>query len=118
MPLQIIDGPFFEAGASLSNAIDISAGNIVRITCPVEWTGANLTFQISSDGIGFNDLYDAEGNEITIKVRGDNSAIMVRDPWSKFINHIKFRSGTSGYPVPQKEGRLFAVAIEVPDAAP
>ena len=119
MPLQIIDGPLFQAGESLSTGIDISAGNIVRITCPGGWTTANLTFQISTDGAsGYNDLYDAEGEEITIVVRGDNSAIIVRDPWSRHINFIKFRSGTAKNPVPQEEGRLFAVAIEVEDEAP
>jgi hypothetical protein len=117
MALQIIDGPVFAAGESLSSGIDISAGNIIRITAPVGWTPANMTFQISSDGAsGYNDLYDAEGNEITIAMRGDNSAIIVRDAWSRYINFIKFRSGTAKYPVPQEEGRLFAVAVEVEDA--
>jgi len=118
MTLQIIDGPLFAKGESLSSGIDISAGNIVRITTPAGWTNANLTFQISSDGTGYNDLYDAEGQEITIVVRGDNSAIIIRDPWSRTINFIKFRSGTVKNPVPQQDGRLFAVAIEVdePDA--
>jgi hypothetical protein len=117
MALQIIDGPVFQAGESLSSGIDISAGDIVRITCPVGWTPANLTFQVSSDGAsGFNDLYDSAGNEITVVVRGDNSAIIVRDPWSKTINFIKFRSGSAQHPVPQDAERQFAVAIEVLDA--
>jgi len=116
MTLQIIDGPLFQPGESLSSGIDISAGNIVRITCPGQWSPANLTFQISTDGAsGYNDLYDAAGNEITIVVRGDNSAVIVRDPWSQFINFIKFRSGTAKHPVPQVAGALFAVAIEVED---
>jgi hypothetical protein len=113
MTLQILDGPLFQPGKSLSEPLDISGGDIVRITCPGGWTPANLTFQISTDGqSGFNDLYDAEGNEVTVMVRGDNSAIMIRDPWAKHINFIKFRSGSAKYPVPQKDGRLFAVAIE------
>ena len=74
MTLQIVDGPIIQAGKSLSKGIDISAGNIVRITTPAGWTNANLTFQISTDGGFYNDLYDAEGREITIVVRGDNSA--------------------------------------------
>jgi hypothetical protein len=118
MTLQIIDGPLFAPGESLSGGIDISAGTMVRITCPGQWTNANLTFQISTDGAsGYNDLYDAEGKEITILVRGDNSAIMIRDPWSKFINFIKFRSGTKDHPVKQVNGALFAVAIELDEAA-
>lgn len=119
--LQIIDGPFFPPGSEISDPIDISGGNIVRITCPGQWSPANLTFQISTDGqSGFNDLYDAAGNEITIVVRADNSAIIIRDPWSSTINFIKFRSGTAKNPVKQVNGALFAVAIMVEDqpAAP
>jgi len=113
MPIEIVNGPMFQPGESLSDAIDISHGNIVRITCPGQWSPANLTFQISTDGAsGFNDLYTAAGEEVTIIVRGDNSAIIVRDPWSRCINFIKFRSGTSKHPVVQENGALFAVAIE------
>jgi hypothetical protein len=57
------------AGESLSNPIDCSGGNAVRITFPTSWTpGGNLTIQISTDGNGYNDLYDASGNEVTIPV--------------------------------------------------
>ena len=41
---------------------------------------------------------------------------MIKDPWSRYLNFIKFRSGTAKYPVPQQAGRLFAVAVEIPDA--
>ena len=119
MPIQIIDGPLFQPGESLSEPIDISHGNIVRITCPGTWVPANLTFQISTDGAsGFNDLYTAAGEEVTILVRGDNSAIIVRDPWSRTINFIKFRSGTAKHPVVQENGCLFAVAVETGVDAP
>jgi hypothetical protein len=37
------------------------AGDIVRITIPQEFTDANLTFQVSTDGNLYNDLYDAAG---------------------------------------------------------
>jgi hypothetical protein len=117
--LQIVNGPAIQAGESLSEGVDISAGTIVRITTPGGWTNANLTFQISTDGSsGYNDLYDAAGNEITVVTRGDNSAIIIRDDWSRHINFIKFRSGTAKHPVPQQEGRLFAVAVEVRDEEP
>lgn len=114
MALQIVDGPLFQPGESLSEPVDISAGDIVRITCPGQWTPANLTFQISTDGAsGYNDLYDAHGHEVTIVVRGDNSAIIIRDTWSRHLTFIKFRSGTSEHPVVQENGALFAIAIDV-----
>ena len=116
MPLQIIDGPIIEAGSSLSNGVDCSAGTLVRITTPLDWDSANLTFQISSDGTGYNDLYLADGREVTVVIKGDNSAIVISEPWSRVLGWLKVRSGTSKYPVAQKEGRLFALAIEVESA--
>jgi len=114
MPLSIISGPIIAAGESLSDGVDVSAGKIVRITTPGGWDAANLTFQISSDGAsGYNDMYDAQGNEITVVTRGDNSAIIVHERWTHAINFIKFRSGTAKHPVVQKADREFAIAIEV-----
>lgn len=118
MGLEIVNGPAIQAGESLSEGVDVSAGRIVRITTPGGWTGANLTFQISTDGAsGYNDLYNAKGEEITVVTRGDNSAIIVRDEWTRNIKFIKFRSGTASHPVPQEEGRLFAIAIDVAEPA-
>jgi len=114
MTLSIVSGPVIPAGESLSDGVDVSAGKIVRITTPGGWDAANLTFQISTDGAsGYNDLYDAQGNEITIVVRGDNSAILIQERWTHAINFIKFRSGTAKSPVVQKQDREFAIAIEV-----
>src|SRR3954464_9174665 len=69
MSLQVLNGPTIAAGESLSDALDCTAGPLVRITIPAEFTPANLTFQLSSDGVGYNDLYDVHGNEITIVAR-------------------------------------------------
>jgi len=119
MTLQIISGPIIPAGESLSDGIDVSAGKIVRITCPGGWDAANLTFQISTDGAsGYNDLYTAKGEEITITVRGDNSAIIIAEPWTHAINFIKFRSGTAKHPVVQQQDREFAIAIETEEDTP
>jgi hypothetical protein len=115
MALEIINGPFIQPGESLSDAIDCSAGPLVRITMPGKWTtGANLTFQLSSDGQMFNDLYDVHGKEITIVVV-PGSAVRIPLEWSTMIAFIKFRSGTASHPVEQQELREFAVAIQTPD---
>ena len=66
MPLVIVDGPTIAKGESLSDGVDCSAGTIVRITVPQEFTDANFTFQVSSDGNLYNDLFDDEGEEITV----------------------------------------------------
>ena len=117
MTLNVINGPIIAAGESLSDAVDCSGGDAVRIAIPAEWTGANLTFAISTDGNGFNDLFDLEGNEITMVVE-PGAAVRIDRRWASFWNFIKFRSGTRDHPVVQRERREFAITLRTAEAAP
>ena len=118
MALKIIDGPLIAAGESLSDAVDLTEGEFVRITMPADWTFSNvgITFQISSDGTFFNNLVDRNGGEVSVAVV-PGAALIVPTDISRAAGFIKFRSGSSQSPVPQPTGRLFAVALRVPDAA-
>jgi hypothetical protein len=116
MTLQIVDGPIIAKGESLSDGVDCSAGDIVRITVPQEYTEANMTLQVSSDGNLYNDLYDPDGEVITIVAKPD-TAIVIRDVWRKSVNFVKLRSGTRDAPVKQREDCRFAIAVEVPAGA-
>ena len=111
MPLTIIDGPTIPAAESLSDGVDCSAGDIVRITVPQEFTDANLTFQVSSNGELYNDLYDEHGEEITITAQPD-SGIVILGRWVRSLAFIKLRSGTREHPIKQREDCKFAIAIE------
>jgi hypothetical protein len=113
MPLVIVDGPTILKDESLSDGVDCSAGQIVRITVPQEFTDANLTFQVSSDGNLYNDLYNDEGEAITITAQPD-SGIVVFGPWVRSIGFLKLRSGTREHPIEQIEDCKFAIAIETP----
>jgi hypothetical protein len=114
MPLAIVDGPVIKKGESLSDGADCSGGTIVRITVPQEMTPANLTFQVSSDGNFYNDLYGADGEEVTMVAR-PNTGIVVSERWTRSIAFIKFRLGTREHPVAQlKEDCRFGIAVEVP----
>jgi hypothetical protein len=106
----IVDGPTIAAGESLSDGIDCTSGNIARITVPQEFTDANLSFQVSSDGNFYNDMYDSRGDEITISAKA-NTGIVVSGDWVRTIAFIKFRSGTREHPVQQKQDCRFAVAL-------
>ena len=54
MTLSVINGPIIAAGEAVSEAIDCSGGDLVRITMPAGWTRApNLTVLVSTDGEGF-----------------------------------------------------------------
>ena len=113
MPLQIIDGPTIAKEESLSEGVDCSAGEIVRITVPQEFTDANLTFQVSSNGDLYNDLYDDEGREITIAAEAD-TGIVISGRWVRSLAWVKLRSGTRDNPIEQREDCKFAIAIETP----
>lgn len=113
MPLSIVDGPTIAAGESLSDGADCTGGSIVRITIPQEFTPANLTFQASSDGNFYNDLYDNNGDEVTLPVKADTT-VVVSSHWTRSIGFIKFRSGTRKAPVEQKVDCRFAIAVETP----
>src|SRR4249919_2668191 len=102
MPLAIVDGPTIKAGESLSDGADCSSGSIVRITVPQEFTPANLTFQVSSDGNFYNDFFSADGTEITVAAK-PNTGIVIAERWTRSINFIKFRSGSRSHPVAQRE---------------
>jgi hypothetical protein len=119
MPLVILP-VFIQAGQSLSDPVDCSAGPIIKITQPGAWTidaptggPAALTFQTSSDGIMFNDVFDPAGNELSYVVIAGTGVIGMR----LTTGWVKFRSGTRARPVPQIDLREFAVALDVPAAA-
>ena len=112
MTLQVLDGPTIAKGESLSDGIDCSAGQIVRITVPQEFTEANLTFQTSSDGNMYNDLYDDGGDEITVPAQPD-CTIVITHPWVKSVGFLKIRSGTRDNEVKQREDCKLAIAISV-----
>ena len=115
MPLTIINGPIIDAGESLSSGIDCSAGPIVKITMPGNWNGAApLTFQTSSDGIMYNDIFEPDGSELQFTVIAGTGVIGMR----LNTGFIKFRSGARERPVAQNELREFAVALDVPGSAP
>jgi hypothetical protein len=110
MTFSIVNGPTIAKGESLSDKADCAAGSILRITVPQEFTGSSLTFQVSTDGKFFNDLYDAEGKEITITANPDSSVVLEKH-WVREIPYIKFRSGTREAPVEQDEDCKFAIAL-------
>ena len=115
MKLQWLDGPVIEAGESLSSGLDCTSGDIVRITMPsTKWSGGNMTFQISTDGQGYNDLYDARGNEVTLVMpkKPHAAVIVLNEEWVKAVGWIKFRAGTAASPVPQVERQQFGVTVE------
>jgi hypothetical protein len=106
--LLVLNGPTIDAGESLSDGVDCSEGPLVKVTMPPEWDNANITFQTSTDGVFYNDMFDTSGHELSFQVRAGTAIYVdrMRFGW------VKFRSGTRDNPVPQSGQRAFAVAID------
>jgi len=113
MPITILNGPTISAGESLSDGIDCTGGTLVRITMPApDWTLANLTFQFSSDGLQYNDMFNQFGQEITLPAAPPGVGIVLVSDILSTLAFLKIRSGTRKFPVIQSADRLFALAIQ------
>ena len=91
-------------GASLSGAVDLAGKTLLGIIMPATWTAANLTFQVSTDGITYYDLYDNIGTEKTILSASNRFIFTVPADWVG-VRYVKVRSGTAGTPVNQAAAR-------------
>lgn len=117
--LQVLEGPTIQAGESLSDALDCSAGQLVCLVMPAAWDKASLTFQVSPDGVSFYEMYGLDGFAVTIKEVVPGAAVIIPADIGRAIAHIKFRSGTEGNPDPQEEARTFAaVMVEAEKTVP
>jgi hypothetical protein len=95
-------------GASLSGAIDLGQSRAARIVMPAAWTAADLTVQTSYDGVTYNNLYNSDGTEYTIKAAASRSILLSLVDFIG-IRFLKLRSGTSGTPVNQGADRVLTV---------
>ena len=95
-------------GASLSGAVDLRGLTPVRIIMPSAWTTANLTFNVSYDGVNFTNLYDELGTEKTVTAAASYSIYLAPADWVGY-KQLKIRSGTSGTAVNQGGARTILV---------
>lgn len=111
--IQPYMGPIIKAGQSVSEPLDLTGINVLlRVWMPAQWDDAELTFQLSYDGIiPYRDLFDVDGFELVRKVIP--GAIQVIDPlWGRCLPFVKFRSGTRSKPVIQTADRTFTCICE------
>ena len=110
MALVQLPGPVIQAGQSLSDSLDCTTGKIVRIYTPAAWTGSNISFQLSFDGVVWANLVNRSGAEIIAAVK-PNSVIILTE-YTQQVAWLKIRSGTSAAPVVQTARRDFKTTIE------
>lgn len=98
-------------GQSLSDAIDLLASRASAIYLPATLTVADLTFQVSYDGITFSDYYDADGEvKIPSAVVAVSRAIAVDLPLFFGVRYLKIRTGTAAAPIAQGGARTLVIA--------
>lgn len=102
------------SGASLGAAVDLAEQRLHRIAMPAAWTVAGLTFQVSADGVTFNDLYNETGEyALTSSVVGASRSIVLDQAIFYGIRYLKVRSGTGAAAVNQAADRTLTL-VTVP----
>ena len=97
-------------GVALAGAVELGGSALVGIQMPAAWTAANLTAQISVDGTTYQDMYDDEGNEVTITAAASRFIQLIPSEWAG-VHYIKLRSGTTGTPVNQGAARTLTLVV-------
>ena len=105
--LTVVETPVTIAnGTSLSASVDLGANRVFGVVMPAAWTAAGLTFQGSSDGINFFDLFDDGGTEVSVTVAASKFVVLAAPVKMLSVRWIKVRSGTTGSPVNQGADRI------------
>jgi hypothetical protein len=113
--ITVLNGPTILAGQSLSDGVDCTGGTLVRLTMPApDWTPANLSFQFSSDGNQYNDMFDQYGNEVMLPNFPPGVGVVLTSVALPTLAFIKIRSGSRDHPVKQLGDRAFALAVQAP----
>jgi hypothetical protein len=112
MAITVVTGPTIQRAEALSNGVNVTTGKLISIISPAAWSSANLTFQISYDGVAWFDLWRG-GKEVVVAC-GQNRAVLIEPDFQLTGVHVKFRSGTSAAPIAQASVRTFSIAIETP----
>jgi hypothetical protein len=95
---------------SLSTAVRLGGDIPVELIMPAAWTAAALTFQTSSDGVTYQDLYTDAAAEVTVQAAAARNIKLNPETFTG-INYLKIRSGTSGTPVAQAAARTIQISV-------
>ena len=106
------------AATALSSGVNLNGLLLCGVTkAGIDWDAADITMQISPDGITYYNAYDGAGLEKTISVTTDTTAVHFLLAPSDFAGakFIKFRSGTSATPVQQTEPQTLYISMRPSD---
>jgi hypothetical protein len=74
-----------------------------------DWMRAPVSFMVSNDGVTFNDLLDADGNEVNM-MAVPGSTLSIPQEHTREARFLKIRSGTSYAPVRQTADCVITLA--------
>ena len=98
------------AGQSLSTTLDLTTTQLTQLMSPSAWSPANVSLQLSADGVKFLDLYDVNGNEV-IRAMGAARAVAIDPVLTSAATYLRLRSGPAARPVPQAADRVFTCVL-------
>lgn len=100
------------SGASVSDAIDIGAAELVAISMPAAWTTASITFQNTVDDSTYQAVNDAAGSEVAVLLPVASKNIIFSFAGIKGFGKLKLVSGTAALAVNQGAERLITLVIK------
>lgn len=103
------------AASGSTAVLYVGAGRLVSIQMPSAWTAANLTFQGSSDGTTYNDIYDKAGTELSVTAAASETLLLQTLLAAGGLDGavwLKIRSGTTGTPVTQNAARALICTVQ------
>lgn len=98
------------ATESLSGVVHLAGKAPLRILMPAVWDAANITFQVSEDGVTYYNLHDGSGAEYAVAA-GVGRAIILPCVDFAGVNYFKIRSGTAAVPVAQAAGAVINIVV-------
>src|SRR5262245_24723205 len=98
------------AGESLSAPVDLTSSRVALMISPAEWTDAEVSVQVSADGVTYFDLFDVDGYEVRRTIV-PNAATIFAPAFTEGAVFMKIRSGSRVAPVVQEAERIFTLVL-------
>jgi hypothetical protein len=98
------------ASEALSAGVNLGGLRLFGLELPV-MTSAALTFQVSTDGTTWRNLYDATQTEVTITASAGERVVVLDPALFAAVGRVKIRSGTAATPANQAAERTINLIL-------
>lgn len=101
------------ASAALSGTVDLQYAALVGIYVPASWTTASITLQASLDGVTFQDVRNAAGDNFELVAGAGNCFVPLAPLELQGTRYVRLRSGTAAVPVTQAAERSLTLVTRI-----